>query len=229
MSGYSPEISLLLACLRPSAVGSQPTRGVSGSLDWERFLDLCSWHRVSGLVHEAMSPRGGPVEMPEWVSARLERRYERAARRAIRLNHELGRVLSALVDRGIEVVLLKGAALVHTVYADPALRPMGDLDLLVPEDRLDDAERVVLGLGYEFFDSPEARALAREKHRHYPRLTKEEGRYAVELHRHIVEKGSPLNFDVAELWSSARPVPPDGSRLRVLSAEDQLVHLSTLR
>jgi hypothetical protein len=63
---------------------------------------------------------------------------------------ELGRVLKAFNEAGIEVIVLKGAALAQTVYPDIALRPMGDIDLLVKEESLKEAEKKLTNLGYKF-------------------------------------------------------------------------------
>ena len=59
----------------------------------------------------------------------------RAGARACRLRDTLVETVAALRAAGIEVVALKGAALAFFHYADPALRPMGDLDLLLVEPR----------------------------------------------------------------------------------------------
>jgi hypothetical protein len=48
----------------------------------------------------------------------------------------------------IPVVILKGAALATTLYPSIGLRPMGDLDLLVPPDRLAEAVACLQALGY---------------------------------------------------------------------------------
>jgi hypothetical protein len=48
----------------------------------------------------------------------------------------------------IPTVILKGAALATTLYDSIGLRPMGDLDLLVPEERLAEAVARLEALGY---------------------------------------------------------------------------------
>ncbi len=73
--------------------------------------------------------------------------YKTAARNAV-LFSELERILEAFEEAGIPVIVLKGAAfllehqddMAQTLYPDPGLRPMGDLDLLVKHD---DAPKVV--------------------------------------------------------------------------------------
>jgi hypothetical protein len=48
----------------------------------------------------------------------------------------------------IPTVVLKGAALATTLYPSIGLRPMGDIDLLVPQDRLAEAVACLQALGY---------------------------------------------------------------------------------
>ena len=57
----------------------------------------------------------------------------------------------ALRAAGIPALWLKGAALAHTVYPEPTLRPMVDLDVLVPYEQRERALEVVQGLGYDFY------------------------------------------------------------------------------
>ena len=60
----------------------------------------------------------------------------------------LATLLERLHDRGIDPLLLKGAALSRSVYPDAAMRPSSDIDMLVREDELEACSDVILGLGY---------------------------------------------------------------------------------
>jgi hypothetical protein len=55
---------------------------------------------------------------------------------------------SAFQAANLPLVLLKGAALAQSVYADPAQRTMSDLDLWLPADRMAEAAQVMGRLGY---------------------------------------------------------------------------------
>ena len=65
------------------------------------------------------------------------------------LLRELKDVLSSLVDRGVEVIVLKGAALVTNLYPDLGLRPMRDIDLLIHRKELAQAIEILYDLGYQ--------------------------------------------------------------------------------
>lgn len=63
---------------------------------------------------------------------------------------ELREVLAALARQGLSVLLLKGAALAHTLYPEPHLRSRCDTDLLLPSrEAAERAERVLQALGYQ--------------------------------------------------------------------------------
>jgi hypothetical protein len=66
---------------------------------------------------------------------------------------ELEVVLAALTEAGLLTILLKGAALAYTLYPDPALRPMSDLDLLIHPQDLKQAVQVIQSMGYRKMES----------------------------------------------------------------------------
>ncbi|MCB1056470.1 MAG: nucleotidyltransferase family protein [Acidobacteria bacterium] len=101
---------------------------------------------------------------------------------------------------GIPVLLLKGAALLRTVYGDPGRRSMGDVDLLVPPERWREALQVVRSTGAEAYDAP-GRAVTLE-HFHELHLRLPAGG-VVDLHRGLVPH--PLfAVDHDELLATAR-------------------------
>ncbi|MBI5298987.1 MAG: nucleotidyltransferase family protein [Deltaproteobacteria bacterium] len=70
----------------------------------------------------------------------LQQTYYRTAAISILQREELKKVLLHLREHHIPVILHKGIALVETVYKNPALRPMVDVDLIVPFDKLSETE-----------------------------------------------------------------------------------------
>jgi hypothetical protein len=137
------------------------------------------------------------------------------------------RVVRALDAAAIPALLLKGAALLETVYADPAQREMLDIDILVPIDRLPAANEALAPLGYRPLPGSEGLAGQPEQLRvaaphHDPALVGEQQLVAVELHHHVAIAGEG-RFEIAGFWERARTVPSTGHR--VPSPEDLLLHV----
>lgn len=107
--------------------------------------------------------RGG---VAPWCYHNLSRHADFASRHPALIARLKQRFLATLVDsqqklalykqvetlltaHGIEVALLKGMALAFTVYPDEALRPMGDVDLFIPADKVFAARDTLLANGAE--------------------------------------------------------------------------------
>ena len=219
----SPEYDLLL-----DAIAAAPTARVDprrwDHAQWQRTLRAAEWHRLTPALACHCADIGG---VPDDVRATLEQRYLENAARNLFVAATLQRVLDALGAAGTPVMTLKGAALVETVYADPALREMLDIDLLVPTASLDDANATLTAIGFGPVDSPDDADRGgdpRVNHHHDPALVTDERIVAVELHHHIAMVGERAQFDVADLWERARPGITGGDHL-LPSAEDLLLHV----
>jgi hypothetical protein len=126
-------------------------------VDWDGFTsrDWRNWQKgvetegVASLIWSEFQQGGWPSAVPDGVRSFLRNAYYNSTAHNTLLYRELDRLLTAFSGTGIPVVVLKGAALAVTIYPEIGLRPMGDLDLLVPEAQIDDAVRVVSQLGYD--------------------------------------------------------------------------------
>jgi hypothetical protein len=216
-----PEDALLVA-----AAGGRcrlPVAGGGGALDWQRVVDAAHWHRLAPMLHAHLADPAVDLAVPAEVAEHLRREARESTVRSMQLGLELDRVLALLDGHGIPVVLLKGAALLELAYEHPGLRPMVDLDLLVPEADVQRAHALVQGLGYQVAqarlsdDADERLAVA---HHHFPLV----GRHAqVELHHRILwERPS---YDVAGVWERSVPSPNQPPR-RLPAPEDLVVHVS---
>jgi hypothetical protein len=193
---------------------------------WGRTLQIADWHRLSPALFCHLHPTQAA---PAAVLSALERVYLANAARSMFMTSTLRRVVDALLEADIPALLLKGAALVETVYPDPAQREMLDLDILVPASGLDAASAALTPLGYRPQPGNDhdpgtsmAMRLPLDQH-HGPALIGNEQLLAVELHRHILIPGEGRQFEIDELWQRARPSAHGGHLLP--SPDDLLLHV----
>ncbi len=129
----------------------------------------------------------------------------------------------ALAPLGIPVILLKGTAFVAAGLDAGRGRMIGDCDILVPRDRLDEAETALLGAGWEWV-KPDAYddAYYREHMHELPPLIHTERDAMIDVHHTILpltsRTGKP---DAGALVAGAVPL---GNGLLSLSPEDMIVH-----
>ena len=128
----SMELRYLRLCLSsqwsPPALTEACALSTSADFDWAA-LGQCAWDEGVALLWYSLV-RGRDLAPPA-LETELQAAYRENALRNTALFCERDRVLRELRSDGIDVILLKGAALAESVYGDIALRPMSDIDLLV--------------------------------------------------------------------------------------------------
>jgi hypothetical protein len=167
--------------------------------------------------------------VPPTVLDALEPAYLSNSARNLFVATELDRALQALASAGVPAMLLKGAALVETVYADSALREMLDLDILVPSTSLDAARAALGEIGYrpqsQGATNAQSRTSLRADHHHDPALVADHRIAAIELHHHIAMADERSHFAVDGLWGRARAGSRSPDHL-LPSPEDLLLHVA---
>jgi hypothetical protein len=113
---------------------------------WRLLATTARREGVAPLLYHALREAGWPADVPTDVQADLRHAYYTTTAVNLLVYRELSRILTAL--HPIPIVVLKGAALAVTLYPSIGLRPMGDLDLLVPEERLAETVACLKALGY---------------------------------------------------------------------------------
>jgi hypothetical protein len=149
MDNTNPTSRLLLLCLqtrwRPEALDEARALVSGNDVAWGSLLDVARAEGVAPLLYHAVRGEG---LLPSTVEQTLRGDYFANASRNVLLLRALEDALQALERESVPVITLKGAALAETVYGNVAVRPMGDLDLLVRERQVPTAARVLLELGY---------------------------------------------------------------------------------
>ncbi|HJS73900.1 MAG TPA: nucleotidyltransferase family protein [Vicinamibacteria bacterium] len=205
----APETALLRALVRSSSE-KEPIAAPAHTIDWPLLVAAAERHRLAPLVFEGLSHFPSP---PAVVRARLENiRNLELAKSVVRMHHveELGEV--AFRER-LDLHLLKGAAFATTLYRDPGLRPMSDIDVLSSPAAFERWRRELEKLGYCLVDVSD----------HAICYRRSATGVLVELHRALTSASEFLGLDTRSLLERSRPF--DG-RLRTLSWEDHLLHLS---
>lgn len=203
---------LFFRCIR----GERPDC-VPEDTDWSTLEGLIREHACESLFYGWL--KGMPEVMKKFPSGFLDnllQNYrETGARNALR-RELLKEVLQHLALCQVPVILHKGILFADWIYQNIAMRPMGDVDLLVPFDSLPTAEACLRENGFRQDTGGEAW---------------HKGALSVDLHTDIIntrrwrslQNGPGLRM--GRMWERARPVDFEGFRVFALSPEDQLIAL----
>ena len=228
LAALAPHARLLLKLMQRDDV-RPALGGESAVLDdragRERFVRLAMEHGVHGLAVSALVRSPLMEDLSHDARRDLTTSWARLRRQAALWDIERDRLLSVLAREGLDPVVLKGAALRETVYAEPAERSMGDLDLLLPAEQIDAARIALERVGYRA-GGDQVLAAYRRHHFHVP-LTHANG-FVVEIHWALSRPALGFTLDERAFLSRALVRPrPAGRPLKVPSPEDMILHLAS--
>lgn len=197
--------------------------------DWESLIREAQTQGVGPLVYWTLSKSGKLSLLPERARNSLRAMYSSTWMQNQKIFKELEMLAHLFSQAGIPVVVLKGACFALTIYPDLGLRPMGDLDLLVPGSKLAQAVQIAKGLGY--VDTvPEASPGLQDLISHEICLQKT-GKQPIilELHRSLVaDRSFVYAVPVDWFWEQTEPLEGDSQarfeNLRMLTPTAQLLY-----
>lgn len=222
-----PEERLLIAAARLRMTEEEEWRLrqlLGKEVPWERIVAAASGLGLGPPLYRNLIRRRIADRVPGAALAALAKSARAAACRfAIQLD-SLRAVLAVLRRNGIDPVLLKGVALALTLYDQPALRPMQDIDLLVEEEEVDRALSGLREIGFRGISSERSDAFYATHHHARP-MIRTGGQVIVEIHRGLVPPEDGLKLDPGPFIERAVRIERHGERFRTLEREDQILHL----
>jgi hypothetical protein len=194
--------------------------------DGASLVDWALRFNVGGLLYREIKSRNFPTEfVPLDARNRLREAYRNVATINTSLFLDAAKIIKSLAGNQLPVIALKGLAVAKNIYGDIALRPMSDIDLLVKEEDLVRAGRILLTLGYKQYCPAWESTLKIKTFKHLQPFTNKNGAI-IELHWNIVDPDSPIKVDLDGLWARACLIKVDDVEVHALSLEDLFLHLS---
>ncbi len=214
----NPDLRLLAAILS----GNQHPRQIPQD-QWQSLLGVAHQHNLLPMLVWVVKRAAPELVVSElWEPAFTSVRQN--ALRHIWLEQAQRQVNRAFNEAGIAAVWLKGIALAVTVFPQPALRPMADLDVLVPYAERETALKIAESLGFVFDEPPNfvEAALQDTKQDYHYRLMS--GDIYLEIHYRLINEGEiPHTFD-KEAWFFSQ-VDTSDENLPILKPDAFLLHL----
>lgn len=121
-----------------------PHRPVA-AIDWHAALGTLIRHNLTGFAVD-LADDGDLVLSPSQRQGLLEH-HRLVVMRVLWLERVLVETVGQLEEIGVDVRVLKGASLAHTVYPNPQLRQYVDVDLLVHDQQFDEAVETLIEAG----------------------------------------------------------------------------------
>lgn len=165
--------------------------------DEKKAFDFATRNGLAQLqyVHSSSS------SLSEVVRSNLKKQYLSNLARNSTLQMISDEMMQTLRKAGIPSIPLKGSFLSRIIYPDPALRPMSDIDLLVPVDRVEEA--------FLMFSTDPIALMKRDRLSHeLPPLTYRGA--LVEIHNSLFDLNAKYQIPMNLVWKDAKVLSDGG-------------------
>lgn len=206
-----------------SAALKEETPALDAWQKWKSRVDIddldAASYRLLPLLHHNLSrlcvedewmPRLKGISRYHWCKNQL-------------LLDRLYSVVSVLNRAGIDVMILKGSALIIRYYESAALRPMSDLDIMVRPDQIRQAARSLTESGWATRDHFDL-ASQQVRYVHHAQQYVDESGNECDLHWTPIVSGTWGGSELT-YWKSSQPVTFRDKTVRVLAPTEQLFHI----
>lgn len=199
--------------------------------DWKRVGSMLRQHRLEPLLYWRLSRERSEPGVPGKFLQQLKQCFQATTLRALSLQRELLFVHRILTQAQVPHIMLKGAFLAFHAYPHPALRPMRDIDILVPRDKALLAYQALVDGGMQrdaAFVGDAAAAL--DILHHLPALHSADGNMHLEVHTQLFHGHQETNpfpdlSEDDEFWQRTVVHPIANAAISFESPTDLLFHL----
>lgn len=187
---------------------------------WRAVFELATRERLTPLLAGAVADGALPVSARQHEQATAA--HEQSMRLCVLLERALLETATGFEGSGIMYRVLKGPAVAHLDYPDPAQRAFGDVDVLVASSQYDTALEVLRASGAQRRFS-EVRPGFDRRWGKGACLVAPDGTQ-IDVHRTFVAGPFGLTIDLDELLLMPDSVTIGGCNLPVLDRESRFVH-----
>jgi len=217
---YAQPLLAIAAHGLPGSTRTYPTKPLDDE-SWRTIRRAAQDHRVTGLLVAAVKDGAFPATAAQFGDVRGG--HVRTMLRVMSLEQELLELVGLLDRHGINHRVLKGTAVAHLDYADPALRSFIDLDVLVRADDFERTVRVLTDAGFVRTLMEPAPGFDRR----FDKGTTLIGSagYELDLHRTFVLGPWGLVIELEDLWrDGGQEFIVAGRPVRALSRDTRFMH-----
>ena len=218
-----PDVEQQMGCLLfevmrfPEKIHELDVRG------WEMLLRQARQERLLAKLYYHLQQSDYLSKAPEAAHLHLHSAWKIAEKHEQSVRWEVDRVLYALRDIDMEIILLKGAAYLMSGRSCAPGRLYTDVDILISKDRLPQAEKALMIHGWiqEELDEYDQHYYRKWTHE-IPPLRHRRRNTLLDVHHSITPNIFRYQISYDDLRPNSIEVAP---RVRVLSNEDMLLHV----
>ena len=190
----------------------------TGKVDWDSVVKLSTGHFVFPALYCNLKRANFLHYLPEELVNYMIHITDLNRERNQQIIEQAKEINQLLLANNITPIFLKGTGnLLCGLYEDIAERMVGDIDFLVSDEEYLKTIKVLENDGYS---KDQTKIDTTFKNRHYPKITKEERIFAVEIHFKLVLKPHDIFFNYSAVKKNVQKTK---YAISILSNKDQVL------
>ena len=192
--------------------------------NWTRFAKLLTHNRMSILAAPILERND--ADLPQDAQKLINEQAEKYKHSASKFGDALVTYLKTANMRGIPTIILKGLWLCEKIYHNSAIRPGGDIDILVPKNKVDACLALLQeqGIG-EFWPNLLKDEYFTKHHLHQQRSTPDLSIW-FEIHWALDHPYTLLTVNYESIFERAKPAQLLGAPIQEMALPDLLLSLA---
>lgn len=223
-SSASSEMQLLVSCARTFV---SPEMAVCirelalAPLDWNSIIAQAREHSILPLLARNLYSFAAGTVPPD-IAAQLGPAMRANAVRCLAQTSELVRIFDLLASQGIRALPYKGPVIAAQAYQDVDARQFEDLDIVLQQRDMPDADALARSLGYQprsaWLHSPNGRTVVPGEYSYFHPAKQ----ITLELHTEATLRHFPIPAPLSQFFTRAAKVDLGGKSVETFCAEDAL-------
>lgn len=194
-------------------------------LAWDAILFHAELHSVAPLLYQNLKRLSSFAQVPPEVRRGLLRLFHRAGYQNRNFSQALHEILDVFAEASIPVIVPKGLSVIQLIYQNLSSRPLIDLVVLIPREKLKQAMRLLLKMEYRHWTRYPLRSLYQWLYSENYLLRSKDFDVHLLLQWDVVNWPKMHGLELRRLWAEAQPARLSGCDARILSPVDLVLYL----
>ena len=189
-------------------------------IDWDFVIKTSIPHNILPFLYYNINKLAFQNLIPADIFLNMKNYYYSNLKRNVLIEKEIYPLLKTMNSRDIAIIPFKGFALIQTLYHDPALRIMADIDILIKKQDLEKVRTIFMESGYiegQGHNEPNVNVFLKQSLSNMPII--------IEIHDAIVPP-RPYRLNLPDLWNRAQEKIAYNEKISCLSQEDTFLSLA---
>lgn len=219
------EFQILLHCATSRPDATHVRELIHKGVDWHIVLKLAEQHGVRPILFRSLKSLCWDA-VPKDTQLGLDRFNKVNLQNNMLFTGALLRLINSFRENAIPVAAFKGPVIAEAVYGDLSFREFYDVDVVVQESNICEAEDILTAFGYQAdFPDRDFRSAFLSYQGQYPFRNRDTG-ISIDLHWQLSTKGLAFPLNSTEIWPRLEELTIFGHKVPTLARDDLALYLA---